>query len=275
MLDEADRRIGSEYEEAVEDKGNSDDEEDGTGDVGAKDDVGDVVDTDATVEAEDEKAAPPDLGDALTFDVTEPEEAKDPNDLTEEDIEEMISDMAEGEQAALEAVEATQEAAADTVYRTLRELPFGEGTLYDYFCMGEAEAARDGAYALYPIVSVLTDGQLASVDFQSIISLVQQGATTNAACEAISGPDSNLLEVVSDVGDVSLYEGVRREIFSDLSALTSEAMRKDVLNTEGDGQDLLSSLRLSMYLALATLTSGFATVVSYMKIVTCSVSSAY
>ena len=58
-------------------------------------------------------------------------------------------------------------------------------------------------------------------------------------------------------GDVSLYQGVNRDMFSDVTALTSDAMRADALRHEGAGVfDFLSQYKELAFFWCGAVVSG-------------------
>jgi len=117
----------------------------------------------------------------------------------------------------------------DGIYHVLKEMPYGEGTMYDFFTQPYEDVSGGNVSVLYPMVSTLTDGQIAAIDFLSVSVLVQIGATVGDAFAEFSADNSGLFEGLEGLDNVSLYYGVNRELFGDKTALTSEVLRNSAL----------------------------------------------
>ena len=205
------------------------------------------------VVAEGADEAAPDVSELTNLELPE-EEARE---VSPEDAPGLVGDLARDLEAAAEAVDAAAELRAASVYHELRSLPWGGGSLYDYFDRPASEFAGDAVSGLYPLVSVLTDGQLASLEFQTLSSLAQAGASTPEAYAAVDPSASSFSDAALAVPETSVYQGVNRAIFGDLTALTSEAMRKQALNAEGAGAwDFLSRHKVTVGLAAGAVVSG-------------------
>ena len=148
----------------------------------------------------------------------------------------------------------------DGIYHVLKEMPYGEGTMYDFFTKPYAEVSGENIAALYPMVSTLTAGQIAAIDFLSATVLAQIGATDGEAFEEFSPENSNLIEGLGALDNVSIYYGVNRELFGDKTALTSEVLRDSALVEKAFGlTDPLENLGgLSALTALSWAATGSA-----------------
>ncbi|MBQ4260951.1 MAG: hypothetical protein II709_03650, partial [Ruminococcus sp.] len=123
----------------------------------------------------------------------------------------------------------------DGIYHVLREMPYGEGTMYDFFTQPYEDVSGGNVSVLYPMISTLTDGQIAAIDFLSVSVLVQIGATVGDAFAEFSADNSGLFEGLEGLDNVSLYYGVNRELFGDKTALTSEVLRDSALAQKAFG----------------------------------------
>ena len=110
----------------------------------------------------------------------------------------------------------------------LAELSYDGGSMLDFFTRDYAEISDD-ITVLYPLVSALTDGQRAGLDFVSLEELLNITLTDS---EGYKQADFDYLE------EESIYAGVDRGIYRKGGvALTSDAMRHGALETavENDG----------------------------------------
>ena len=117
----------------------------------------------------------------------------------------------------------------DGIYHVLKEITYGEGTMYDFFTQPYEDVSGGNVSVLYPMVSTLTDGQIAAIDFLTVSVLVQIGSTVGDAFEQFSAENSGLFEGLEGLDNVSLYYSVNRELFGDKTALTSEVLRDSAL----------------------------------------------
>ncbi len=136
-----------------------------------------------------------------------------------------------------------------SLYTFLKSKPYGDGSLYDLFARPASEVTGNGISALYPAASCLSEGQAAVLEFLPLPMLLQVGATTGDALADVWVEGLGLIETAEGIADVSLYQGVNREIFSDVTALTSDAMREDALRRQSTGVvDFLSTYKRSALL---------------------------
>ena len=141
------------------------------------------------------------------------------------------------------------------VYTLLKETPYGDGTMYDFFTKPYAEVGGENISALYPMASTLTEGQIAAIDFLPLQTLLQIGVTSGESYVECGAENSDLLEVIEGAGQVSLFVNVNREIFGEKTALTSEALRENTLAKKGytdPDSDLLGLSRLTAITWAAT-----------------------
>ena len=141
------------------------------------------------------------------------------------------------------------------LYTLLKETPYGDGTMYDFFTKPYAEVGGENISALYPMASTLTEGQIAAIDFLPLQTLLQIGVTSGESYVECGADNSDLLEVIEGAGQVSIFLNVNREIFGEKTALTSEALREKTLEKKGytdPDTDLLGLSRLTAITWAAT-----------------------
>ena len=185
-----------------------------------------------------------------------------------EDIEKVMDTMAGVMEIGAELGEKTEGSDITGIYGFLKELPYGDGTLYDFFTLDYTEVSGDNLSALYPLVSTLSAGQAAAIDLLSLKTLVQIGSTSGDAFEQFSPENSNMVEGIDFLGGVSIYLDVNRELFGDKVALTSEALRSGLDKNAGwmmPDSDLLGLSRLTTLSWAATGFFGAMTLVSVLK----------
>ena len=106
----------------------------------------------------------------------------------------------------------------------LETIPYGDGTMYDFFCKSYEEIAAD-ITVLYPMVASLSAGQRAGLEYVSLRELVMMG-------------DNEIeynYDFLENLEYASIYEDVDRGIYEKGGvALTSDAKRYDALNKEDE-----------------------------------------
>ncbi len=150
-------------------------------------------------------------------------------------------------EASAEDVEAYQNAhedfdyaswfAAGTQYELLSRLENDGVSLYDLITGEDYDVQNADRYMLYPLVSCLTEGQRACIDFLSMYQLVAIGINSDEAAKK-AAESYELLTGSTD--KVSVYDGVDRSIFGGDVAMTNEALRlqaasgKSAIDSEWD-----------------------------------------
>ncbi len=134
---------------------------------------------------------------------------------------------------------------AGTQYELLAALKNDDVSLLDLVNGSDYDVTGEDRYLLYPLVSVLTKGQRACLDFLSMYQLVACGINGNAAMkETFERID------LSDYKEkkISVYDGVDRTLFTGDVALTDEALRlqastgKNAVTSIGDYISELSTI---------------------------------
>ncbi len=143
----------------------------------------------------------------------------------------------EAYQTAHEDFDYTSWFAAGTQYELLSKLTNDGVSLYDLITGDDYDVQNADRYMLYPLVSVLTEGQRACIDFLSMYQLVAIGINSDEAAKK-AAESYELLTGDSD--KVSVYDGVDRTIFGGDVAMTNEALRlqaasgKNAVDSEWD-----------------------------------------
>ena len=142
--------------------------------------------------------------------------------------------------------------------QVLREIPYQDGTLYDFFTQPYEDVSDDeGIRALYPICAALSEGQKAALDFLPLYELILIGSVSGEEYAEISQEIENE-EASEELKDVSIYESVNRELYQkETVALTSENLRIKAVqafrNTGKVDEDLSLARQIFMYASAASL----------------------
>ena len=113
--------------------------------------------------------------------------------------------------------------AAGTQYEAIKALKNDDISLYDLISNADYNVAGEGRTLLYPLVSVLTDGQRACLDFLPMYQIVAIGINDDSMVkEAMESANITQSEVLKNV---SIYDGVDRSIFGADVALTGDAYK--------------------------------------------------
>ncbi len=113
--------------------------------------------------------------------------------------------------------------AAGTQYEAVRVLENDGISLFDLISSEDYDVVNDDRCLLYPLVSVLTEGQRACLDFLPMYQIVAIGINDDdvvkEAMKTINITESETLK------NISIYDGVDRSLFDADVALTGEAYR--------------------------------------------------
>ena len=96
-------------------------------------------------------------------------------------------------------------------------------TLYDLIFSDDYDVTGDDMYMLYPLVSVLSDGQRACLDFLSLYQLISLGTNDDTTAKATM--DELGIASSEELKNVSVYDGVDRTVFGEDVALTGDAYK--------------------------------------------------
>ena len=185
----------------------------------------------------------------------------------EEEQEEVAENV---EQAQADFSEAVKKAQLIAVYNRLEEIPYGDGTMLDFFLQPVSEI-EDDITALYPLVASLSQGQRAGLDFVSLKELVMIAVTEANDYDNVD---------YSKMKDVSIYAGVNRAVYQKGGvALTTDALRKKALEKSKDlGDPSVSGFTIALIVissVLLTATVAFAVAAAVYKVKSLLASSSY
>ena len=181
--------------------------------------------------------------------------------LTGEDAVETVIAVSEVEKATANAVDNIKLAAS---YNHLKNTKYGSGTMYDYFTQTQEEIEKDNYFALYPLVSVLTAGQIAGIDFMNLNQLVQYGMAIENSYEEMN---KDLGNYIKSNTAVSVFEGVNRELYDEGTALTDAEMReKAATSTQLFGDSQSAAIGRAGIFAAIGIASGFGAIYSISKV---------
>ena len=116
------------------------------------------------------------------------------------------------------------------VYDYLASIPYGEGTMLDYFCQKSEDTDIED---IYPFVASLSEGQRANVQSISVYTLVEKAIMDTISDENTKKAFSN---IIKEMPTASVYSGVDRQMFNGGVALTSEATSADARSSSGGWQ---------------------------------------
>ena len=148
-------------------------------------------------------------------------------------------------EAAHEDFDYTTWFAAGTQYELLAKATNDDISLLDLITDNEYDVLESGRYLLYPLVSVLTEGQRASLDFVSMYYLVALGVNSDDAVkQGMENLDMSALKEQNN----SIYEGIDRTIFSDEVAMTNEALRLQASSGKSAINGVWDSISVTTYI---------------------------
>ncbi len=157
-------------------------------------------------------------------------------------------------------------ASAGAQYEVLNSLKNDDVTLYELLMSGDYDIESEDRCMLYPLVSVLTDGQRACLDFLSMNQIVAIGINDDASIKkAMESIDIKAI----NKDTISVYYGIDRTIFSSEVALTGDAYKlQSSTDKEASGnwfnggispttKIILISLGVATVASVASLIAGF------------------
>ena len=174
-------------------------------------------------------------------------------------------DEIEAYEKANEDFDRTTWFAAGTQYEVIKELKNNGVSLYDLIYSDEYDVENADRYMLYPLVSVLSDGQRACLDYISMVQLVAIGINDDATVKG--GLKYFDLTSIDELQNISIYDGIDREIFNGDVALTGDAYKlqnstgKNAMASWTDSFSTTTLLLWSVSVASAMIT-GFSWILS-------------
>ncbi len=164
----------------------------------------------------------------------------------------------EAYEKANEDFDRTEWLSAGTQYELIKELKNDGISLYDLISDDEYDVENADRYMLYPLVSVLSDGQRACLPYISMTQLVAIGINDDVTVK--DGLKYFDLTSIDSLQNVSIYDGIDRSLFSSDVALTGEAYRlqnstgKNAMESWTDSFSTTTLILWGVSVASATLT---------------------
>ena len=182
----------------------------------------------------------------VSKDLQERTKKLDENNITNEDLEtysEALNKNVDVSGALLKAEEVS-------VIDYMNSTEYEDGTLLEFFTRDKSELTGEGIRSLYPMAAALSQGQIAGLDFLSIVDMFSM---------AIANEDGYDSLKIEGIESASFYQDVDREIYEPGGvALTNAAMRQQKNELDDDSDFLLSPLGFVFWGLTAA--SGIATV---------------
>ena len=158
----------------------------------------------------------------------------------------------EAYEKANEDFDLTEWLALGTQYELLKVLTNDDVSLYDMIFGEDYDITGDDMYLLYPLVSVLTNGQRACLDFLPTYQLVALGINDDEATK--EGIKQTGLTSSESLKNISVYEDVDRSIFSGDVAMTGDAYKLQASTGKNATENWLSSISTTTLVMLGSLT---------------------
>ena len=122
------------------------------------------------------------------------------------------------------------------IVENLQNIPYSGKTLADFFSVKKSVFEKD-ITKLYPIAAALSPGQVAMLDFIELGDLVQNGLSRIDLRKTGETPSGELIDdIVSELEETSIYEGVDRSMFRDGAAMTSRSVKN--MKSSGDNTSI-------------------------------------
>ncbi len=151
---------------------------------------------------------------------------------------------------------------AGTQYEVIKALKNDGVSLYDLIYSDDYDVENADRYMLYPLVSTLSDGQRACLEYLPMYQLMALGLNND---ETIKVALNKLGKDISkEEGNYSIYEGIDRSFFDGDIALTSEAsilQNSSGKNPTEKWTDNISTFSFVVYCAFAV--SAVATIAAF------------
>ena len=158
----------------------------------------------------------------------------------------------EAYEKANEDFDLTEWLAIGTQYELLKVLTNDDVSLYDMIFGEDYDITGDDMYLLYPLVSVLTNGQRACLDFLPTYQLVALGINDDEATK--EGIKQTGLTSSESLKNISVYEDVDRSIFGGDVAMTGDAYKLQASTGKNATENWLSSISTTTLVMLGSLT---------------------
>ena len=158
-------------------------------------------------------------------------------------IDEMFDSLVDTTDVTADTIDAVSDYSTEALILTLKDTPYGEQTMYDFFMKGDMQASD-----LYVMAYVLTDAQKSIMSEIGLYNLFEGILAEYVGQAEDVEPVSESLEE----GVYSVYEGVDRDIFKGDTAITEDTLKRmatDDSSFLGDitGGDPIMSGLLAMF----------------------------
>ncbi len=146
-----------------------------------------------------------------------------------------------------ELLEQAQDSLAVGVAEQAEERETDDMNMREFFSQPAENFRGKKIRDLYPMISSLSAGQLAGLQFLTVADLLDAGFNNVTSLK-------KSLDNIEDVPVVSVYEGVNRELFeSGAVALTNDTLRQNAVQNMNEGVDIRVKLAAGcMFLAVAS-----------------------
>ncbi len=141
--------------------------------------------------------------------------------------------------------------AAGTQYEAIKVLKNDDISFCDLITSNDYDVTGDDMYMLYPLVSVLSDGQRACLDFLPTYQLMAIGLNDDKTIEAAM-QELNI-DSIDTLKNVSIYDGVDRSVFGEDVALTGDAYKMQASTGENPTDNWTDHISKTTYALFASL----------------------
>ena len=190
----------------------------------------------------------------LEKEVTDKIENMDADNPTKEDVK-AVADVVKKN---TELADQVMKAETATVIDFLDSIEYNNGSMLEFFERDKSELSGEGIRELYPIAAALSPGQIAGLDFLSIVDLFSMALIGEEGLEKVN---------IDETQPASVFQDVDREIYKPGGvALTNKALRDEKSKSDKESE---KDFELSpLGIALWTLTAASGLVVLTTVLVT-------
>ena len=169
----------------------------------------------------------------------------------------------EAYRASVEEIDYVNWFAAGTQYELLAMMMNDDISLLDLITDDDYDVQGTGRYLLYPMISCLSEGERASLEFLPMYQIVSLGINgDDAVKQGIENLDLSDYEGQQN----SIYEGIDRTIFTDEVAMTNEALRLQASSGKNAGDGVWGAVSTSTYVLWGVFAFSVAATVASFKL---------
>ncbi len=173
------------------------------------------------------------------------------------DTEEIEEELQDRDQTSEEFAELSEDMNNVTIADYLKSIKYGKKTLYSYFTLPKSTFEKD-ITRLYPFVYALSEAQRGIIEYMDFDSIFQAAMTRMGVRDGKKNTEKQaekkMEDMYKDLKEVSLYEGVDRDMYGENAAMTSRATSKW---SSGGAEDEKMSKFEGMLLFMAVFTGFF------------------